>query len=166
MNSFRDAVWLSLLDSKRSVRYFHRLAQRFQLKNKLIVTGISLGAFTTGLLEIKDPSPLWPAIGISFTIALASMWSLVSNYPDKARKAAELETALANLSTEWEQLWRKVDALEEEEIENQWTKLDEKENTITQTLASDLPESKQLNQQSAEETYQVIQGEYHHEPTR
>ena len=156
----RDRVWDGLLDIKRSVRYFHRLAQHFQYWHKVLVAVVSLGAFLTAFIEITDPSPLWPAIISSLLVVAISVWSMVVNYQEKARQATEFETGLANLSPQWERLWSKVDDLDDEDLEHQRATLIEKQNEITKTLASDLPERKRINQQCAEETYQNIQGEY------
>lgn len=152
-------VWLGLLDRERESRYYTYLGNRYQkwyFRLSAVVALGSTGAVASLLVGMPDVI----SGCVSLVVAVCAIWSVFSDYSRKSVEAAILGKEYSLLALEWEQLWIKLNAIDDEQIAARLKELDLEAIKIGKDSPYRLFVDKKLNERCAREAYDVVQHEF------
>ncbi len=158
--NIRAEVWGDMLDADRITRYYQALADRHH-RNTLLVRLILAGSAMAGVVSFLAALPAYAQVTFGLVIAVAVVLDLVVDFQ---RKAAVLHTITVDMrhnAVEWQDLWGRIDGMNDNEARDRINALSHRMNTITaRTGDIGVGEDPRLNQRCAEATYAVFTQQY------
>ena len=140
-------IWNNILDADRAARYFQRIADRYQWRQRIasfVLIALALSAGGVQLAEL----PGYVSALLFLGTAGISAWTLLSDYSGKAAAARAFSNQYEALTVEWKRLWYQETS--HEAINDLQTR------QLTAASGYAIPVDRELNAECAEETYAVI----------
>ena len=161
----RLEVWNGLLDIDRVCRYYevvHAKAARWHLYIRLAVL-VSVAGGVAAILEfLPGPTGVYQVILVT-SIAVLTIWEIVSNYAKKAAVAHAIYIQSSMLRVQLRELWLSVDddSVDEADVRRRVRELalisGEVENWAG---ASDITPDEKLNKRTQNDAYAVVNDRY------
>ena len=108
----RSAVWRTLYDLERNVRYYHAMADLYRRRYLWLRFVILVGIFIEAAILYAAASQFWAfyvAAGGGLLLAALTVWDLVSNYAESAATSRITAFNCDDLKTDIEELWRDIE---------------------------------------------------------
>ena len=109
----RNAVWRTLYDLERNVRYYHAMADLYRRRYLCLRFVILVGIFIEAVILYAAASQFWAfyvAAGGGLLLAALTVWDIVSNYAENAATLRITAYICDDLKTDTAELWRDVAA--------------------------------------------------------
>jgi len=146
-------VWESMLDADMHVRYWRYLAQRYRSHDKVakIFLAITASSTVAGWAIWTQHPTAWQILsGLSAVIAVALP---IMKWSEEMQVTAVLYGEWNQLRTSYEQLWGKLDRMDQSEAEKALEGLETRETKLS-TSEITLPYSRKLLKQCQDEVKQ------------
>lgn len=111
-------VWEKLIDAETRTYYFGDLAG-FYVRQKQIVTFLSLFLSCSAVLTVLSKAPAWITAMMSIVVALAAAYALAFDLDQKARIMAALNHSWAEVASDYERIWESPYNAESEALYSQ-----------------------------------------------
>ncbi len=160
----RNAVWQSLLDAERYVRYYGALADKY----RRLDMGVRFGLLAAVVIEaaVVVPNTLntslaWVIWVMVAGIAALACWDAVAHYASKVENLSITGTRCAALQKDLMKLWMDIegDSVEESEVRTRYDDFLDRANEIT-SMASGVSVDEGLNVRCEDEAYRVLEQRY------
>ena len=170
----RQRAWLGLLDADRETLYLSFLANKMRRVHRIASTIVAVGStaafasFVVGASGVGG-APQAGTVGlqtgvvgsaISLLVAVVAIWSMISDYSRKAVIATSLSGECSELASRWRRLWIELGDLGDDEALKRVEDLERADREITKSVPHELGINRRLNEECAEQAYQLIKQEY------
>lgn len=143
-------IWEEVVDSDRMCRYYGYLSQRLSRVSQVLAIG-TVGAASGAILTLLSRFPEWVPAVAAAGAAVASLMLVIGRYQDKAASSADIRRKLAEVGTDWQDLWADVYSRDDAELRTQWRALVRRQAAIIERAPHELPLSKSLARRSQRE---------------
>lgn len=109
----RSAVWRTLYDLERNVRYYHAMADVYRRRNRWLRFVILVGIFIEAAILYAAASQFWAfyvGAGGGLLLAALTVWDVVSDYAENAATLRVTAFICDDLKRETEALWRSIES--------------------------------------------------------
>ena len=148
-DDLRTSIWEGMVHTDRLRRYYGRLAGRLSRLDRWVAVATSGLALSTVALAFQEHGLVLTSAVLT---AIVGSLPLVFRLGDQVTDAAYCAKRLADLAIKWQELWQKLDRMDEEELSSRWKQLDTELNDIT-ALKERVPEHRRLRKKTQKEAY-------------
>ena len=155
----RNAVWQSLLDVARLVRYYEAMANRHR-RLHLLTRFLLLGAAASGVAAVVQVLPASVQLFAGLLVALLVAWDFVSDYANKVAVLNLISSQCRALENEWRELWADANAYDSNDAEVRKRNAELAQELEKATARADdahIRSNNKLNKRSATAAYRVVE---------
>ena len=142
----RANVWHQRLETDRLNRYYGRLASIHARRTSAIMALGCAIAFAGPYLDVLGaPTWLWLKAIVSVGGVVIAIWTIMYGH-NRIIRALHRQQQLADLYTQWDELWQRVedDVASRSEVQASWGELCQRANIITAGSAQEKPHKRLL----------------------